>query len=342
MVLRCVRGISWIGRRRFSTSSGSRAYPLELWELGSASYLDVWALQHVLHSDRVQAALARQRGEDHERLPGVVLQVEHTPVYTMGRGATPLGFKFQIDSTQAAAAAAGNAISDGVEAGSARGQHFHVFRCDRGGQITWHGPGQAVLYPIMDLAAEGSPCDRDLRVYVHCLEECVIRAVGSYGIAAERLQGYPGVWVGAGKRKIGAIGASASRWVTMHGLALNVDCDLAAFDRIVPCGILGRKVTSLAEQIGDGAASPSMAQAQAALVSSLAESLGAPICTSAADHPTSLPEAVERVGSARVGAARAAILEQCRRGGRLDVLREGTSRSGDLREPSPPEQSSRS
>jgi lipoate-protein ligase B len=119
-----------------------------------------------------------------------------------------------------------------------------VFEAGRGGDVTYHGPGQVVGYPILDL----NPDRRDVHRYVRDLEEVMIRTCADYGVSAGRVSGMTGTWVGA--EKIGAIGVRIARWVTSHGFALNVDADLAPFDMIVPCGIRGRGVTSLQRLTG--------------------------------------------------------------------------------------------
>ena len=116
---------------------------------------------------------------------------------------------------------------------------FELFETGRGGDVTYHGPGQVVGYPILDL----SPDRRDVHRYVRDLEQVMIDACSDFGVAAERVHGLTGVWVG--RDKVGAIGVRPSRWVTSHGFAFNVSTDLAAFDLIVPCGIRDRGVTSL-------------------------------------------------------------------------------------------------
>ena len=121
---------------------------------------------------------------------------------------------------------------------------FDVFECGRGGDVTYHGPGQVVGYPILDL----SPDRRDVHRYVRDLEEVMIRTCGDYGVRAERVKGWTGAWVDGAK--IGAIGVRLSRWVTSHGFALNVGTDLAPFGLIVPCGIRERGVTSLERLLG--------------------------------------------------------------------------------------------
>ena len=125
-----------------------------------------------------------------------------------------------------------------------RARGFDVFETGRGGDVTYHGPGQVVGYPILDL----SPDRRDVHRYVRDLEEVMIRTCAGYGIEAARVAGLTGTWVGPDK--IGAIGVRIARWVTSHGFAFNVATDLSAFDLIVPCGIRGRGVTSLGRLLG--------------------------------------------------------------------------------------------
>ena len=125
-----------------------------------------------------------------------------------------------------------------------RERGFDVFETGRGGDVTYHGPGQVVGYPVIDL----SPDRRDVHRYVRDLEEVMIRACADYGVEAGRVEGLTGTWVG--RDKIGAIGVRIARWVTSHGFAFNVATDLSAFDLIVPCGIRGRGVTSLERLLG--------------------------------------------------------------------------------------------
>ena len=127
-----------------------------------------------------------------------------------------------------------------------KGVEFHA--TDRGGDITYHGPGQIVGYPILNLGA----IRRDVVWYVRMLEEAMIRATVEFGVAAERVAGKTGIWVknGSAEEKLGAIGVHISRWVTSHGFAYNVSTDLRYFDLIVPCGIVDRKVTSLEKLLG--------------------------------------------------------------------------------------------
>jgi len=186
---------------------------LSAYRLGRVAYDAAHALQQRL-------VAARQRGEVGDTL----LLLEHPPVITLGRGAHAENLLF------------------GREMLEARG--FLVHETGRGGDVTYHGPGQLVAYPIVDL----SPERRDVRRYVRDLEETMIRVCADWGLAAGREEGLNGAWIG--DRKVGAVGVRISRWVTMHGFALNVNTDLSHFGVIVPCGIAGRGVTSLAQELG--------------------------------------------------------------------------------------------
>jgi lipoyl(octanoyl) transferase len=167
----------------------------------------------------LQRALVADRKED--RVGDLLLLVEHPPVITLGvRG----------DGGR-------SHVLLGEDALAARGIEVH--ETGRGGDVTYHGPGQLVGYPIIDL----KPDRCDVHKYVRDLEEVLIRAVADFGIQAGRIDGLTGTWVGS--EKLAAIGVRISRWVTSHGFALNVSTDLAAFQMIVPCGIAGRGVTSM-------------------------------------------------------------------------------------------------
>ena len=175
-------------------------------------------------------ALAVQRALVEERRAGrvgdLLLLVQHPHVLTLGvRGDGGRGHILATD-----------------EALAARG--IEVFETGRGGDITYHGPGQLVGYPIIDL----KPDRQDVHRYVRDLEEVLIRTAGDYGIEAERVPGLTGVWVG--REKLAAIGVRIARWVTSHGFALNVSTDLDQFNLIVPCGIADRGVTSLERLLG--------------------------------------------------------------------------------------------
>jgi lipoyl(octanoyl) transferase len=181
--------------------------------VGAVPYLDGWELQRRLHGQRVSGGI-----------PDTCLLLEHEPVYTAGRRTSP----------------ADRPLGD---------PGAPVIEVDRGGKITWHGPGQLTGYPIVTLA---EPVD--VIAYVRALEQALIRACGEVGVATTRVDGRSGVWItgggGAPDRKVAAIGIRVSRGVTMHGFALNCDCDLSWFGRIVPCGITDAAVTSLSAETG--------------------------------------------------------------------------------------------
>jgi len=162
----------------------------------------------------------RQAGQVEDQL----LLLEHDPVFTLGRNARHE-----------------HVLLDDAEL---RARGFELFETGRGGDVTYHGPGQLVGYPILDLA----PDRQDVHRYVRDLEEVMIRVCADFAVAAGRIAGLTGAWVG--REKIGAIGVRISRWVTSHGLALNVAPDLSPFSLIVPCGIRGHGVTSLERQLG--------------------------------------------------------------------------------------------
>lgn len=202
-------------------------------DLGRMDYKACWDLQQELFDARV----ARKRtgsipvpGTDGDPDDaGTVLLVEHPPVYTLGKSGHAENLLVNQEALEAMGA-----------------QFFHI---DRGGDITFHGPGQLVCYPILDLERLGI----GLREYIEALEEAVIRTVAEYGIAAGRIAGASGVWIDPGKarpRKICAIGVRSSRYVTMHGFALNVTTDLQWFSRINPCGFTDRGVASIASETG--------------------------------------------------------------------------------------------
>lgn len=173
-------------------------------------------------------ALRLQKEKVAQRKAGVIpdslLLLEHPHVYTLGRNAR------------------GENLLASAEWLARRGAQ--VFETDRGGDVTYHGPGQLVGYPIVDLTLH----QRDLSWYMRSLEEVFIGVAGSFGIEATRIAGAPGVWVGIDK--LVAMGVHVSRWVTSHGFALNVNTDLRYFDWIIPCGLQDKGVTSLAKLLG--------------------------------------------------------------------------------------------
>lgn len=167
-----------------------------------------WAWQKTLVADRkLNASLA-----------DVLLLLEHPPVYTLGQGANPEFLKFNPSQSE-----------------------LQVIRIERGGEVTYHCPGQLVGYPILNL----SFYHKDLHWYLRQLEEVLIRVLARYDLAGERIPGLTGVWIDG--CKVAAIGIKVSRWITMHGFALNVDPDLSGFTQIVPCGIADKPIGSLAQ-----------------------------------------------------------------------------------------------
>jgi lipoyl(octanoyl) transferase len=183
-------------------------------DLGVCEYERAHELQLRLHARRLAGSIA-----------DVAIVLEHTPCITYGR----------------AAHAAENILA-GEERLSSAG--VAVCATDRGGDVTYHGPGQLILYAIVDLAAYG----KDVHAHSRRLEQVLIDALASFGVEATRKKEYPGVWTGRGK--IGAIGLRVSRWVTLHGISFNVSPDMSHFSLIVPCGIRDHRVTSLAELLG--------------------------------------------------------------------------------------------
>jgi lipoyl(octanoyl) transferase len=180
--------------------------------LGPVDYADAHRVQQELQAKRIAGDI-----------DDTVLLLEHHPVFTLGR------------SAKAQHVLAPMALLE------ARG--FAVHEVGRGGDVTYHGPGQLVAYPIIDL----KPNRKDVRKYVWSLEEAMIRTCADFGVPATRSAGFNGAWVE--DRKVGAVGVRISRWVTMHGLALNVSTNLSHFDLIVPCGIPDRAVTSLSAEL---------------------------------------------------------------------------------------------
>ena len=200
--------------------------PLTVCTLDQMEYAEALALQQ-----RVQARLIEaKRQKPPTAVPHVLLLVEHPPVYTLGKSGDPAHLLLSEEMLE--------------EKGIA------FYPIGRGGDITFHGPGQLVAYPLLDLGRFSA----DLGRYLRQLEEVVLRTCADYGLAARRVEGRTGAWIGPDargpERKICAIGIRCSRWVTMHGLAFNLNTDLSFFDYIVPCGIADRGVTSLSAELG--------------------------------------------------------------------------------------------
>ena len=200
--------------------------------LGRLDYVEALTLQRQCHARRVAG-----------RIGDVVLTVEHSPVFTIGRS----GSRCNVLVPQEALDREG----------------ITVVEVERGGDITYHGPGQLVVYPILDLRGHG----RDIKRYVERLEGAAIDALASYGVEADRRPGFPGVWVG--ERKVASIGITVRNWVTFHGLALNVDVNRVHFGMINPCG-LGVEIVSIAD-FGDP---PDLADVEKRFIEAFAAQLG--------------------------------------------------------------------
>jgi lipoyl(octanoyl) transferase len=218
--------------------------------LGRTRYAETWELQRRVFDLR-----------QHGLIDDVLLFTEHEHVYTIGKGG----------NSNHLLASEEELSKDGTE----------VFRIDRGGDITYHGPGQIVGYPILDLN-QYSP---DIHRYLRFLEDSLIGLLGSYGIKGEREDGMTGVWVGG--EKIAAIGVKVSRWVTMHGFALNVNTDLQKFERIIPCGIFHKGVTSMKRILGKELP---LEEVEARLTESFASVFG---CTAVGVAPEVLRQRIE-------------------------------------------------
>jgi len=212
-------------------------------DLGLVDYKDAWDYQENLLAENVSVksklrqleAVPAGTGEQEPAEGDLVtrhylLFCEHPPVYTLGKS--------------------GNADNLLISQSQMQEKQLQFFNSNRGGDITFHGPGQVVGYPILDLEKYYT----DIGKYLRNLEEVIIRTIGEYGIEGGRSSGETGVWLDAGipgrERKIAAIGVRCSRWVTMHGFALNVNTDLSYFNNIIPCGIVNKQVTSIEKELG--------------------------------------------------------------------------------------------
>ena len=193
-------------------------------DLGNMSYKDAWDYQEQLLQQNLQAKANGAATAHH------FLLVEHPPVYTLGKSGREEHVLINDEER----------AQKGIE----------YFRTNRGGDITFHGPGQIVGYPILDLERFYT----DIGRYLRSLEEVIMLTLADYGIKAERSPGETGVWIDPAikgrERKICALGVRCSRWITMHGFAFNVNTDLSYFDHIVPCGIHNKQVTSLQKELG--------------------------------------------------------------------------------------------
>jgi len=202
---------------------------IEFQDLGLKDYKDTWEYQETLFKDVVDLKIRNRREELNLETPNYLLFVEHPHVYTLGKSGDLTNLLLSEQQLQDKGAA--------------------FYKINRGGDITYHGPGQLVGYPILDLENFFT----DIHKYLRFLEEAIILTLADYGLACSRSEGETGVWLGVGTpfaRKICAMGVRASRWVTMHGFALNVNADLGYFDNIIPCGIRGKAVTSMNVELG--------------------------------------------------------------------------------------------
>ncbi len=202
---------------------------VELQDLGNKDYKETWDYQEELFKGIVDTKIKNRREELQLPTNNYFLFVEHPHVYTLGKSGD-----------------LSNLLLDEAQL-KEKGATF--YKINRGGDITYHGPGQIVGYPILDLENFFT----DIHKYLRLLEEMIILTLAEYGLKAERSQGETGVWLDVGTpfaRKICAMGVRASRWVTMHGFALNVNANLGYFDNIIPCGIRGKAVTSLNVELG--------------------------------------------------------------------------------------------
>ncbi len=202
---------------------------VEVIDLGSKDFKDTWDEQELLFKGILDLKIKNRRENANLQTPNYFLFVEHPHVYTLGKSGDVSNLLLNEQQ-----------LKD-------KGATF--YKINRGGDITYHGPGQIVGYPILDL----DNFFTDIHKYLRFLEETVILTLAEYGLHAERSPGETGVWLGVGTpfaRKICAMGVRASRWVTMHGFALNVNANLGYFDNIIPCGIRGKSVTSLNVELG--------------------------------------------------------------------------------------------
>lgn len=202
---------------------------IQLQDLGLRDYKATWEYQEELFKNVVDLKIKNRREETQIETPNYFLFVEHPHVYTLGKSGDLDNLLLSEKQLEA------------------KGATF--YKINRGGDITYHGPGQIVGYPILDLENFFT----DIHKYLRFLEEVIILTLQEYGVVSGRSEGETGVWLGEGTpfaRKICAMGVRASRWVTMHGFALNVNADLGYFDNIIPCGIRGKSVTSLHVELG--------------------------------------------------------------------------------------------
>ena len=196
---------------------------------GRVDYREAWDRQEKIFSDIVTLKGLNRDAAEPAETPNYLIFTEHPHVYTLGKSGKPENLLLDDQGLQE--------------------KNASYYKINRGGDITYHGPGQIVGYPILDL----DNFFTDIHLYLRTLEEAVIQTLAEYGITAGRYPGYTGVWLEpdqASARKICAMGVRCSRWVTMHGFAFNVNADLGYFRNIVPCGIDDKDVTSMERELG--------------------------------------------------------------------------------------------
>jgi len=201
---------------------------IHLQELGLKPYKEAWEYQNKLFQEVIDIKLHNRNNNLNKPTPNYFLFTEHPHVYTLGKS--------------------GNENNLLLSKKQLEDKGITFFKSNRGGDITYHGPGQIVGYPILDL----DNFETDIHKFMRNLEEVIILTIAEYGLKGERSEGETGVWLDVGTpfaRKICALGVRTSRWVTMHGFALNVSADLGYFDHIIPCGIRGKAVTSLEAEL---------------------------------------------------------------------------------------------
>ena len=221
--------------------------------LGLIDYQQAWDYQERIFAEVIAQKIANRKAEQELQKPtsNYLLFCQHPHVFTLGKSGLPE-----------------NLLLDENELKAKQASYYHI---NRGGDITYHGPGQIVGYPILDL----DNFFTDIHQYLRYLEEAVIRTLADYHVDAGRIDGLTGVWIDhihqKNPRKICAIGVKSSRWVTMHGFAFNVNTDLSYFDYIIPCGIADKAVTSLAQELGTSLPLP---EVEAKLKTHLADLFG--------------------------------------------------------------------
>ena len=202
---------------------------IQIVELGIKSFTDALLIQENYFNEIINIKRSNRKSENKTVTKNFMLWVEHTPVITLGKSGKDKNLLLNKNELKK--------------------KKIGYYQTNRGGDITFHGPGQIVGYPILDL----DNFFTDIHKYLRFLEEIVILTLKEYDLSCERSQGETGVWMDVGTpfaRKICAMGVKASRWVTMHGFALNVNTDLSYFDYIVPCGIEGKAITSMENELG--------------------------------------------------------------------------------------------